>query len=582
MVILWVPLFAGHAQDAPAPAEQDTATGSQLPEPTIEESTPDAKLLKTLQTLQKSIGTLEEDLKKKREAAAEPDVPADRQVTLMAEIEEINRQIDSQQHNFEELTAGTDLGKLSDGSDGDAIDLSSDMREFLSPIVSELKDLTSRPREIEALRRNAEQLNLAREKAVKALENIRRLLENVRTGPTADPDGELTTELSAFEQEWQSRLDQIDSNIEVTEFQLEELDKESKSLFGTVRGVTASFFRSRGRNLLFAVLVFVTVLLLFRLGHSVLAKWSPLRKRRRRSFYVRLLDVIYFSVAMVLAVLAALAVLYSAADWVLLGLALLFLAGIAWTGKHTLPQMYDQIKLILNLGPVREGERVVYEGVPWKVGQIGFYTDLTNDSLEGGRIRLPIRVLSELHSRPFGQKEPWFPSEQGHWVLLGDEVFGRVVLQTPDWVEMVLLGGSRKTYTVQDFVALSPENLSRNFRVQSVFGIDYEHQGISTTEVPELLREHVRTGILESSFVKDPDDLVHLAVEFSNAGASSLDYTLLADFHGSIAQNYNKIQRLIAKLCVDACNEHGWVIPFTQVTLHQAVVAGDNGAGEGK
>ena len=155
-------------------------------------------------------------------------------------------------------------------------------------------------------------------------------------------------------------------------------------------------------------------------------------------------------------------------------------------------------------------------------------------------------------------------------------MFGRVVLQTPDWVEMVLLGGSRKTYTVLDFVALSPENLSRNFRVRSVFGIDYEHQAIATTEVPQLLTERVRTGLLESSFVKDPDDLVHLAVEFSNAGASSLDFTVLADFRGSIAQNYNKIQRLIAKLCVDACNEHGWVIPFTQVTLHQAVVGGDN------
>jgi hypothetical protein len=572
-------IFSVHAQDTPAPTPQGGAAeteAGQLSQPTVEEPTPDAKLLKTLRTLQKSIDTLQEQLTEKRNEAAEPNVPLDRQEALMAEIEEINRQIDSQQHNFEELAAGTDLGSLADGSDEAAIDLGSDMREFLAPIVSELKDLTSRPREVEALRRDAEMLRLAREKAVTALENIRHLLQALRADPDAENGEGLLMELTEFEQSWQTRLDQIDSNIEVTELQLAKLNRESKSLFGTIRGVMASFFRSRGMNLFFAVLAFATVMLVFRLGHSVLIKWSPLRKHERRSFYVRLLDVIYFSMSVTLAVLAALAVLYSAGDWVLLGLALLFLAGIAWTGKHTLPQMYDQIKLILNLGPVREGERLVYESVPWKVGQIGFYTDLTNDSLEGGRIRLPIRTLSELHSRPFGQKEPWFPSEQGHWVLLGDGVFGRVILQTPDWVEMVLLGGSRKMYTVLDFVALSPENLSRNFRVRSVFGIDYGHQEISTTEVPDLLRDHIRTGLLESSFLKDPDDLVHLAVEFSNAGASSLDYTVLADFRGSIAQNYNKIQRLIAKLCVDACNENGWVIPFTQVTLHQAVVGGDS------
>ena len=579
LLILWAFALSVRAQDAPVKLGQGTAVEAEvdpLPQPTTADPMPDAKLLKTLRTLQRSIEALESKLDEKRDEAAKPDVAADQQVTLMAEIEEINRQIDSQRQNLEELAAGTDLGGISDGTDDAAIDLGGDMREFLSPIVSELKDLTSRPREIESLRRDAEHLKLAREKAVNALEKIRQLLQKLRADPSADPGGKLEAELIDFEQSWQSRLDQIDSNIGVTELQLEGLNKESKSLFGTVRGVTESFFRSRGRNLLFAVLAFVTVLLLFRLGHSALVKWSPLRRHERRSFYVRLLDVIYFSVSMTLAVLAALAVLYSAADWVLLGLALLFLAGIAWTGKHTLPQMYDQIKLILNLGPVREGERIVYDGVPWKVGQIGFYTDLTNDSLEGGRIRLPIRTLSELHSRPFGHKEPWFPCEQGHWVLLGDGVFGRVVLQTPDWVEMVLLGGSRKTFTVLDFVALSPENLSRSFRVRSVFGIDYEHQEICTTEVPELLREHISNGLLESSFLKDPDDLVHLAVEFSNAGASSLDYTVLADFRGTIAQNYNKIQRLIAKLCVDACNEHGWVIPFTQVTLHQAVEGGDH------
>lgn len=569
---------AADATDSSDPSEASASPPAG--EPTFEDLAPDAKLLKTLRTLQEWIDTLNVKLEAKRKEATE-EVPADRQLSLMSEIDEIKSQIETLDQNFEELAAGTDLTNFSSRSDDEDIDLGGDMREFLSPIVSELKDLTSRPREIEALRRDTELLEDDRTKAQDALKNIRRLLRIIRADPQSDPSGKLVLELSESENTWQTKLDQIDSNIEVLKIQLEGINKDSKSLFGTVREVMASFFRSRGRNLLFAVLAFFTVLFVFRLGHTALVKWSPLRKHERRSFYVRLLDVIYFSGSMVLALLAALAVLYSAADWVLLGLALLFLAGIVWTGKRTLPETYEQIKLILNLGPVREGERIVYEGVPWKVGQIGFYTDLTNDSLEGGRIRLPIRTLSGLHSRPFGHKEPWFPCEQGHWVVLGDGVFGRVVLQTPDWVEMVLLGGSRKTYTVLDFVALSPENLSRNFRVRSVFGIDYGHQEISTTEVPEVLQARIEKELLESSFVKDPDDLVHVSVEFSSAGASSLDYTVLADFRGGVAQNYNKIQRLIPRICVDVCNEQGWVIPFTQVTLHQAVVEGDSVADGG-
>ena len=61
-----------------------------------------------------------------------------------------------------------------------------------------------------------------------------------------------------------------------------------------------------------------------------------------------------------------------------------------------------------------------------------------------------------------------------------------------------------------------------------------------------------------------------LRVEFKEAGASSLDYEVLADFSGGMASRWNVLGRLIPRICVDVCNEQGWVIPFTQITLHQA------------
>jgi hypothetical protein len=30
------------------------------------------------------------------------------------------------------------------------------------------------------------------------------------------------------------------------------------------------------------------------------------------------------------------------------------------------------------------------------------------------------------------------------------------------------------------------------------------------------------------------------------------------------------LERALARLLVDVCNENGWVIPFTQITLHQS------------
>ena len=65
-------------------------------------------------------------------------------------------------------------------------------------------------------------------------------------------------------------------------------------------------------------------------------------------------------------------------------------------------------------------------------------------------------------------------------------------------------------------------------------------------------------------------DIINLVVEFKEAGASSLDFEILADFSGKVAQFHNVLARAIQRITVDACNKYGWVIPFTQVTLHTA------------
>ena len=43
-----------------------------------------------------------------------------------------------------------------------------------------------------------------------------------------------------------------------------------------------------------------------------------------------------------------------------------------------------------------------------------------------------------------------------------------------------------------------------------------------------------------------------------------------ADFEGAVADKYEQIQFGMSRLAVDACNANGWVIPFTQITLHMA------------
>jgi small-conductance mechanosensitive channel len=61
-----------------------------------------------------------------------------------------------------------------------------------------------------------------------------------------------------------------------------------------------------------------------------------------------------------------------------------------------------------------------------------------------------------------------------------------------------------------------------------------------------------------------------LSVIFESAGASSLDYRIEVQLDGSAAPQTEVIRAGVQRILVDACNRHGWTIPFTQITLHQA------------
>ncbi len=201
---------------------------------------------------------------------------------------------------------------------------------------------------------------------------------------------------------------------------------------------------------------------------------------------------------------------------------------------------------------------------------LNFYTHLTNDDLTGGSLNLSVRELIGLVSRPSASDEEWFPSLSGDWVELDDETIGKVVYQSPEMVQLVLLGGSHITYTTENYIGLNPKNMSRNFRVEITFGVDYKHQAICTTEIPEKM-----TTMLEDELTElvGEEELLNVEVEFLAANTSSLDYEVEADIKGSSAHMYEAVERAMARILVDACNKYGWEIPFQQITLHQAQVS---------
>lgn len=497
-----------------------------------------------------------EDLQKAKEELAAAVTEAEK-TELEEQVNTQRQRLDELRNNFRSLASGVDEERFL-GVAEEAATLEGTVRDLLSPIADFFEDLTKEPREIGELENRLESARARSELARDAVGRIDELLAEAE-------NEDIREELQVTRELWQGRSERASSEAEVYDQQIELRNRDKRPFLEKLSDGFAGFWRSRGLNLVLAMLA------AFLAGFGVLKGYWLMRRmkpfRGKGGLASRTSDLIAKVLTGVAAVVAAVLVFYLRGDWLMLALSIVVILGVLWASKEAIPPYIEQIRLILNLGSVREGERLIYHGVPWKVERLNFFCRFKNPELSGGVLRVPIQEVMGMQSRQHDPREPWFPTQENDWVILSDETYGKVVEQTPDQVVVLRLGGSRKTYATTDFLALSPENLSRGFRVSVTFGIDYDHQPISIGEVPTVFRVALER-VLNERF--GHEQVRSVKVEFASAGASSLDYAVLADFDGEVASRRNVIERLIQATCVEVCNERDWVIPFTQVTVHQA------------
>jgi len=296
-------------------------------------------------------------------------------------------------------------------------------------------------------------------------------------------------------------------------------------------------------------------------------KLFPSTVQSNRNFYIRFGGLLYKIIMSLFAIMAPMGVFYYEEDWVLFSIGLLLIFGIAWTFRHLMPKFWQQTRLLLNIGSVRENERIYYLDLPWRVQNINIFTILENPD-SGVKLRLPIEDLVGLTSRPSSKYEPWFPCRINDWVILSNEYYGKVVGVSLEFIELVDIGGGHRTFLISDFLSLSPLNLSTDFRIVNTIGISYRHQKESTNVILQTLEKFILEKIEEEDYTKGFKSLV---VQFKEAGDSSLNIAIIGSFSGEMAPLYFRLKRAINRWCVDACTQNNWEIPFPQLTIHQAI-----------
>jgi hypothetical protein len=181
--------------------------------------------------------------------------------------------------------------------------------------------------------------------------------------------------------------------------------------------------------------------------------------------------------------------------------------------------------------------------------------DLVNPALRHGSLRVPVTSLASLSSRPCAAGDLWFPCKEDDWVQLADGTFGKVVSATPEFVQLVQLGGAHRTYTTATFLAQNPVNFAGGFRVTAIVKTHPEHRALATREIPEAMREAMHAGLLG---IVEPAQVKSLKVEFRAVIPNALEFDVTADFAGEVAEKLPALQHALQHHALAACNEHQW------------------------
>lgn len=509
-------------------------------------------LLTAIKEIEKERAELNQQLKRT------PDPAAAQQIR--EQLEPLDQRLRDLQNSFEEMvTGGHSLSSLIDKTEDTPFNWQQELEQIVRPLLDELKQLTERPRLMERLKSeqavHEHRLQLANE----AIAELEKTLEQTKA-----PLVRQSTQ--ALLEQWQDQKENAEGRLQRINTQLTRLSASSDDLGEELTTRLQTFASGRGLNLLLAVAGFALVYFALT-GLGRLISRFPNRKREpgaRRM--ARAVALLLRGFTVILALFATMLILYVRGDWLLLGLLILLTIGLALGLQKSLPRYVKEIRILLNMGSVREGERIVYNGIPWRIASLNIFSTLYNPLLHGGGVlRLPIDQLVDLQSRPYSPDEPWFPSKEGDIVILEGDIYGKVLIQTPEIVQVQIVGATT-TFRVADYLGKNPRNLSQDgFAIPIVFGLDYQHQSTLLSDIVPTLRAYLEEQLAQQPF---QPHLKALLVEFNEAASSSLNLLIVAVFTGAAAEDYWSIRRFLQRTTVSACNHYGWVIPFDQLTVH--------------
>ena len=491
--------------------------------------------LERLEKLQRSIDDRIDERRTLNAAAERGDRDVDEVAELREQAAALGTRIDELKVTFDGIATGVEPEKVVQDGEGTEGDWRDDMALIAEPVLDALKELTAKPRQLNEIAAHVGGLERRIERSDRALTALAPTLDAVR-------DVGVKASLERATKRWTKRREEAVVALDAARARAAKLRGERAFGVGALASI-GDFATGRGLTIALALGAALLVRRIMRALPPLARRCLPGRLDPSDRTRYRLVEYSVGALSGLFMLLAVFAVFYHRGDVLLIGVLVLLSIGLALGTRHLLPRFVGEVRLLLNMGPVREGERVWCRGLPFRVESINVFSILRNPELHGV-LRVPLPELDALTSRPAGQ-ESWFPSSRGDFVLYED-VATEIVEQSIELVTLRTGGGQPFSVPTTEFLALRLQNLSRgeSYGVHATFGLDYAQQSVVAHDAADRLRDGISAALARAGFGERVRDIL---VEFSEAASSSLDFLVYVTMDASTAASFGRVRRLIQR-----------------------------------
>ncbi len=371
-------------------------------------------------------------------------------------------------------------------------------------------------------------------------------------------------QITKLDDEWIDKLKSLEHQKNIVDLKLEDLT-DNRSFFTKFTDNLWSFIKNEGLAIVAAVVFASLFYYIFSRFILLLTRYIQQDKKRVTNFKWRFVLLIFQAVNVAFTLAIFMVILHTSGNIMLFGIVGLILLMLAISFRAKIPAYLNRLRVFLNLGQAREGERIIYNDIPWEISKINLSTVyLTNPLLDNGELRVTIDLIDKLYSRDTKTDELWFPSRKGDILLLPDKRIVKVVRQTPESIYLSHDGATIVMGTAE-FYKLKFSNLSRGYSLTLNFTIEDTAENRVLFETVET---NITEGIKDEMHAADESLLASIkSISLSTRqliSANATSYQVIVEMTSNSATKYLVAKSALNRAVINEARSKNWAILLTE------------------